>query len=135
MNSYLAITPKYLSAHRKNTRLTVVSVMIAVALVTTIFSMLDVFWTFEKQQVISDDGNYHITVRNVTEEEAASIASRIDVERAVRYCQFDDAALNGHSAVIATGDSGLSDIFSEGLYNRYRHFTGRLSGGEKRNCR
>ena len=130
MNSYLAITPKYLSAHRKNTRLTVISVMIAVALVTTIFSMLDVFWTFEKQQVISDDGNYHITVRNVTEEEAASIASRIDVERAVRYCQLDDAALNGHSAVIATGDNGLSDIFSEGLYNRYSILQGAYPEGK-----
>lgn len=119
MNSYLAITPKYLSAHKKNTRLTVISVMIAVALVTTIFSMMDVFWTFEKQQTISDYGNYHIVVKNVTEEEASIIASRIDVERAVRYCQLDDAALNGHAAVIATGDSDVSDIFSAGLYNRY----------------
>lgn len=37
MNSYLAITPKYLAAHKKNTKLTVISVMVAVALVTTIF--------------------------------------------------------------------------------------------------
>lgn len=130
MNSYLAITPKYLSAHRKNTRLTVISVMIAVALVTTIFSMMDVFWTYEKQQVISDYGNFHITVRNVTEEEAVSIESRIDVDQAVRYCQLDDAALNGHSAVIATGDSGVSDIFASGLYNLYSIMQGAYPEGE-----
>lgn len=130
MNSYLAITPKYLSAHRKNTRLTVIGVMIAVALVTTIFSMLDVFWAYEKQQVISDRGNFHIAVKNATEEEADSIASRIDVERAVRYCQLDDAALNGHPAVIATGDSEVSDIFSAGLYNRYSILQGVHPEGE-----
>lgn len=130
MNSYLAITPKYLSAHRKNTRLTVISVMIAVALVTTIFSMMDVFWKFEKQQVISDDGDYHITVRNATGEEADSIASRIDVARAVRYCQLDNAALNGHSAVIATGDSDVADIFSSGLYNRYSILQGAYPKGK-----
>lgn len=130
MNSYLAITPKYLAAHKKNTKLTVISVMVAVALVTTIFSMLDVFWTFEKQQTISDYGNYHIMVKNATEEEAASIAARIDVERAVRYCQLDDAVLNGHAAVIATGDSDVSEIFSEGLYNRYSILQGAYPEGK-----
>lgn len=130
MNSYLAITPKYLSMHKKNTRLTILSVMIAVALVTTIFSMMDVFWTFEKQQTISDYGNFHITINAVTEEEASAISSRIDVEQALRYSQLDDAELNGLNAVIVTGDSDVSGVFSSGLYNHYSILQGAYPKGK-----
>lgn len=123
MNRYLEMTPKYLSAHKKNTKLTILSVMIAVALVTTIFSMLDVFLKFEKQQVISDYGNYHISVKRVTDEEASAISSRIDVEKAVRYSQIDDVKLNGQKAVIITGDEEISDIFTAG-FNQYNILEG-----------
>ncbi len=118
MNSYLAITPKYLEAHKKNTRLTIISVMIAVALVTTIFSMMDIFWKFEKQQIISDYGNYHIILNDMTQEQADMAAGRIDVEQAVPYLQLDDAKLNSSSAAVITGDEAISGIFS-GRYNGY----------------
>jgi len=112
MNGYLAIAPKYLSAHKKNTRLTIISVIISVALVTTVFSMLDVFRQFEKQQIISDYGNYHIIVNNVTDEEAAAISGRIDVEEAARYIELSDAEMNGTQAEIATYSDAFQDIFS-----------------------
>ena len=119
MKNYLGMASRHLSGHKKNTKLTIISVMIAVALVTTIFSMIDVFWTFEKQQTINDYGNYHILINNVTDHEAEAIANRIDVEQAVRYCQLENATLEGHAAVILTGDKNITDIFSTGQYNRY----------------
>ncbi len=118
MNSYLEMTPKYLSAHKKNTKLTILSVITAVALVTAIFSMLDTFLRFEKQQIISDCGNYHIMINQITNGEASAISSRIDVEKAVPYCQIDHAILSGQEAVIITGDEGISDIFTAG-FNHY----------------
>lgn len=80
MNSYLAIAPKYLSRHKKKTRLAILSVILAVALVVGIFSMLDALVKFEKAQILKDEGNYHILIRNPTQNEIDSIESRIDVE-------------------------------------------------------
>lgn len=131
MNSYLEMTPKYLSAHKKNTKLTILSVMMAVALVTTIFSMLDVFWRFEKQQIISDFGNYHVIINQMSSEEASAVSSRVDVEKAAKYMQIDDAKLNGQEAVIITGDQDISDIFTSG-FNHYHILEGTYpkAGGE-----
>ncbi len=80
MTSYLALVTKYLSAHKKKTRLVVTSVAISVALITGIFSMLDVFQQFEKLQTIYDHGNYHILIKDATEKEKGVISSRIDVK-------------------------------------------------------
>jgi len=111
MNNYLAITPKYLSAHKKNTKLTILSVIISVALVTTIFSMMDIFWQFEKQQIINDYGSYHIIVKYVTDEQTAIISSRIDVDAASRYIEVDGAKMNGTPVEIATADESIEKMF------------------------
>ncbi|KNZ40840.1 ABC transporter permease [Acetobacterium bakii] len=80
MKNYLDLAPKYLSGHKNKTRLTVLSVVMAVALVVGIFSMLDALVTFEKAQVLKSEGNYHVLIRNPTQNEIDTIASRIDVE-------------------------------------------------------
>lgn len=82
MNSYLSIVPKYLSTHKKGSMLAIISVAISVALVTGIFSMLDVLLQFEKIQVIHDYGNFHIAIENASEEEMQLIRSRVDVQNA-----------------------------------------------------
>ena len=60
MNSYLSLVPKYLAQHQKKTRLVIASVAISVALITGIYSMLDVFLRFERLQVLHDQCNYHL---------------------------------------------------------------------------
>jgi putative ABC transport system permease protein len=80
MRNYLALVPKYLAAHKKRTDLAIISVALSVALVTAIFSMLDVFLRFEKIQVIHDYGNYHLLIKDASAQEMQAIASRIDVE-------------------------------------------------------
>lgn len=76
MKSYLMLSSKYLSIHKRKIRLAILSVTISVALVTGIFSMLDVFTRFEKVQIMHDYGNYHLAVIDATEEEISSIGSR-----------------------------------------------------------
>jgi len=93
MKSYLTLVPKYLSAHKKKTRLVVASVAIAVALVTGIFSMLDFFLQFEKIQQIRENGNYHLSITNPTVEEKQAIASRIDVENSGTWISFKRGTL------------------------------------------
>jgi len=80
MRNYLDLAPKYLSGHKNKTRLTIFSVVMAVALVVGIFSMLDALVKFETAQVLKSEGNYHILVRDPTQNEMDIIGSRIDVE-------------------------------------------------------
>lgn len=99
MTSYLSLVPKYLSMHKKKSRLIIISVAIAVALVTGIFSMLDSFLQFEKIQVIHDYGNYHFLIKNATGEEIEFINNRVDVKNAGNWISIDsDSFLNGKTA-------------------------------------
>ncbi|TYP54213.1 ABC transporter permease [Thermosediminibacter litoriperuensis] len=109
MNSYLSIVPKYLSAHKKRTRLVITSVVIAVALVTGIFSMLDVFLEFQKVQVIQDFGNYHIVVKEVTEEEIQIIGSRVDVQNAGRWIDLEEGTINGVKCLLGAIDPNFAE--------------------------
>lgn len=94
MKSYLTIVNRYLSAHKKKTRLIMISIAISVALVTGIFSMLDVFLEFERLQVIHDIGNYHFILTNPSEEEMKVISTRIDVQNAGRWIDFGKGNIN-----------------------------------------
>lgn len=99
MTSYLSLVPKYLSMHKKKSQLIIISVAIAVALVTGIFSMLDSFLQFEKIQIIHDYGNYHFLIKNATEEEINFINNRVDVKNAGSWISIDsDCFLNGKPA-------------------------------------
>lgn len=80
MNSYLSIAAKYQSMHKKKTRLTILSIILAVALVVGIFSILDSLVKFEKLQVLKTEGNYHILLRNPAQNEMGFIGSRADVK-------------------------------------------------------
>lgn len=94
MNNYLDLAAKYLSGHKSKTRLTIFSVVMAVALVVGIFSMLDALVKFETAQVLKSEGNYHILVRNPTKDEMDVIASRIDVENSGLLKDLGEGKIN-----------------------------------------
>lgn len=108
MNSYLTLVPKYLSAYKKKTRLVITSVAIAVALVTAIFSMLDFFLQFEKIQQIRENGNYHLSITDATDEEKQIIASRIDVQNSGTWIFFENGSLNGKECRIDAMDENIA---------------------------
>ncbi len=120
MTSYLSLVPKYLAAHKKKSRLVIISVAIAVALVTGIFSMLDLFLQYEKIQVIHDFGNYHLLVKNATEEEKQVIAGRIDVKNSGTWVSFKNGSLNGKACSLDALDEKFAPNMSitvlEGKY-------------------
>lgn len=111
MNSYLALSSKYLLANQNKTRLTILSVVISVALITGVFSMLDVFLQFEKIQVIHDYGNFHIAVKDASEEEIRVIRSRIDVKNTGRWKEIGQASINGITCQLGA----LEENFTENL--------------------
>lgn len=120
MNSYLSIVPKYLSAHKKRSRLVIISVAISVALVTGIFSMLDALLKFEKIQVIHDYGNFHIAIENASEEEMQLIRSRVDVQNAGLWMDFGKALINGRECELGALDQNFApDMNVELTQGRY----------------
>ena len=120
MKSYLSIVSRYLSQHKKKTRLAIISVTISVTLITGIFSMLDALMQFEKLQVMHDYGNYHIAVVNATSEERNVIASRIDVRNSGRWKSMGKGVINGVPCQFGAVDSNFAKNMSidviEGSY-------------------
>jgi putative ABC transport system permease protein len=109
MKSYLELAPKYLSAHRRKTRLAIVSIVISVALITGTSSMMDVLLRFEKQQVIHDYGNYHLAVKDVSDREIPFITSRIDVQNSGRWKDLGDGAANGIPCRLGSIDEAFTE--------------------------
>lgn len=122
MNSYLVVASKYLSAHKKKTRLTILSVVLAVTLVVGIFSMLDSLVKFEKTQVLKKEGNYHILVRNPEQNEIASIQSRIDVENSGTLTDLGGGTINNVKCAFGSIDANfaanLNFYLTEGSFPR-----------------
>lgn len=111
MKHYLTMAKKYLSAHPKNTRLTIFSVIISVALIVGIFSLLDSLVEYEKAQVLKTEGNYHILIRNANKEEIDYISSRIDVENSGTLKDLGLGRLNDQECSL----SSLDENFLENL--------------------
>ncbi len=111
MKSYLTLVQKYLKAHREKTNLVITSVAIAVALITGIFSMLDFFQQFEKIQLIYEDGNFHLSINNASDEEKQTIASRIDVQNTGTIVSFQRGTLNGVECRLLALDENFAANF------------------------
>ncbi len=122
MNSYLVTASKYLSAHKKKTRLTILSVVLAVTLVVGIFSMLDSLVKFEKTQVLKKEGNYHILVRNPEQSEIATIQTRIDVENSGTLTDLGGGTINNVKCAFGSIDANfaanLNFYLTEGSFPR-----------------
>ena len=79
MKHYLNLIPLYAKVHRRQNKMTLVCIILAVFLVTAIFSMADMELRSQKIRAIANYGNWHITVKNLSKEDAALIAARPDV--------------------------------------------------------
>lgn len=117
MTDYLAVVPKYMSAHKKKTRLVIISVALAVALVTAVFSMLDFMMQYEKQSVLNETGNFHIALKNPTESEKQAIAGRIDVQNTGMEISLKNGMLNGRECRVAAIEERFSADMNIRLLN------------------
>ena len=107
MKNYLEIAPKYLLVHKRKTRLTILSVVIAVALVAGIFSMLDALVKFERTQILKSEGNYHILIRNPLPREISFLQNRIDIENSGMLSDLGEGDLNGKPCALASIDENF----------------------------
>lgn len=109
MNNFFLLVSRYLSVHKKRTRLAIISVAISVALITGVFSMLDVFLRFEKIQVIHEYGNYHLAIHNASKQEIALIKSRIDVQNSGQLKFFHNGTVKGITCRLGALDQTFAE--------------------------
>ena len=89
MKSYLSLIPISARVKKKQNKMTIICIILSVFLVTAIFSMADMEVRSQKIRAISDYGNWHITLKNISDSDAEQIKARNDIAASAWY-----AALN-----------------------------------------
>ncbi|MEF9970523.1 MAG: FtsX-like permease family protein [Ruthenibacterium sp.] len=112
MKSYLELVPISAKVHRKQNRMSILCIVLAVFLVTVIFGMADMFIRSQLLQTQKEYGNWHISVRDISDRQAADIASRDDVAAISSYGVFnfrgeDGCTLGGKSVAICGSDEAM----------------------------
>lgn len=125
MRSYLDLIPISARVRKKQNRLTLICIVLAVFLVTAIFSMTDMWLSSEKKSLIERHGNYHIILDGVPESDAELIRKRDDVEAASWYDNLNDNLMedyyiNGKTTVLFGADKtyvyDIRNFTAEGKY-------------------
>lgn len=85
MKRYLDLVPISARVHKKQNRMSIFCIALAVFLVTTIFGMADMFIRSQIIKTQTETGNWHIGIQNISSEDAAVIAARPDVTALAPY--------------------------------------------------
>lgn len=115
MKRYLDLIPISARIHKKQSRMTRICIILAVFLVTAIFSMADMEIRSQYLQTIQSDGNWHAMFRQINEEDAAIIAARPEVEatswyNVLNYQADEDYTINGEKALICGFEEGFYQL-------------------------
>ncbi len=79
MKSYLSLVPISGKVRKRQNRMTIFCVIISVLLVTTIFSVADMWIRAQSEGLQQKHGNWHIRLENISQVIAEEIAQRSDV--------------------------------------------------------
>lgn len=125
MKSYLSLIPISAKVRRRQNRMTLMCIVIAVFLVTTVFSMVEMMMKMETAEMISTHGNWHISLQGISEEVAKQISSRSDVDTIAWGDKINEEAqedyfVGGSKAALYGVDeswvTNIRDCLEEGLY-------------------
>ena len=97
MKSYLDLVPISSRLHRKQNRMSIFCIVLAVFLVTVIFGMADMFIRSQIMQARMEDGNWHVSFRDISEEQARLISARPEVEVSSWYGVLNYSGEQGYS--------------------------------------
>lgn len=125
MRSYLSLVPISAKVHKRQSRMTRICIILAVFLVTSIFSMADMWTDVETTAMRHNHGDWHIALQNVSEDEAEQIRKNSGVAVSSWYDEINTDAeqnyyIDGKNAVLyGIEESYITDIMkypTEGVY-------------------
>ena len=79
MKSYLSLVPISAKVHKRQSRMTRICIILAVFLVTSIFSMVEMWTKAETTAMRHNHGDWHIALQNIQDNEAEQIRKDNDV--------------------------------------------------------
>lgn len=118
MKSYLSLIPISAKVHKKQNRMTIICIVLAVFLVTAVFSMADMAVRAEKANMIIKHGNWHIKLHEVDQNTVEHLCSEPNVAAsswydAINYKIDKDYYLNGKKmAIVGSEESYITDILT-----------------------
>jgi putative efflux ABC transporter, permease protein len=118
MRNYLDLVPISAKVHRKQNRMSIICIVLAVFLVTTIFGMADMLIRGQILQTQQENGNWHIGIRGISDEDAKLISSRPEVATVADYGVLNyrgeqGYTLSGKNVVICgSNESAVTKVFN-----------------------
>ena len=79
MKSYLDLVSISAKQKKRWNKMTITCIVLAVFLVTAIFSMADMGVRMEKNRAIRNHGNWHVMLKNISQTDAEIIGARSDI--------------------------------------------------------
>lgn len=105
MKSYLSLVPISARVHKRQSRMTRLCIALAVFLVTSVFSMAEMWVRMEQASIMNKHGNYHIILQNVQGDQAEQIRQYSDIAVFSEYGKVSadtekDYRIEGKNAVL-----------------------------------
>ena len=105
MKSYLSLIPISAKVRRRQNRMTILCIVIAVFLVSAIFSIADMMLRTQMNRAAGKDGSWHLQIAGITQSQAEQLAQQQDVVCAGAGAVFneggeEDYRLNGKRVVL-----------------------------------
>lgn len=126
MKNYLELVPLYTKTHRKQNRMSIFCIFLSVFLVATIFGMADMYIKSMILKTKREDGNWHIALSKISDEDASLIAARPEVKALSCYGVFNYRLDMGYTiadkdvVICGVDETYLTDIYagiiSEGVF-------------------
>ena len=125
MKSYLSLIPISAKVHRRQSRMTRICIILAVFLVTSIFSMAEMWTEAQTTAMRHNHGDWHIAIQNMSEDEAKQIIDSSDVAYSSWYDEINVNAeqgyyINAKNAVLyGVEETYVTDIMKYPLEGSY----------------
>ncbi|ODM26359.1 ABC transporter permease [Acetivibrio mesophilus] len=125
MKSYLSLIPISAKVRKRQNLMTILCIVLAVFLVTAIFSMADMGIRAEEASLRMKHGYWHVKIKDISESEAEQIRLRPDVaviswHDTINYERDFEYYIGGRTAVFIGVDEGyitnIMDCLEEGYY-------------------
>ena len=116
MKSYLSLIPISAKVRRQQNRMTILCIVLAVFLVTAVFSMADMAIRMETSNQLNKNGNWHIMVKDISPETAAELAAQEDVAAFSAYSDINASLTENYfagdkRAALVGADDAILQIF------------------------